>query len=195
MLLSWALFWVITVALIGIVVTALIALIRFSRKKKPIFKSYWFGIPFGFSIMPFLVLLSLIAVPWGLQKMRPAASDFDEVFGEKPSTEIKNLKSDLEPGLDSRAVYLAFDRSDAAWSEAMRLTGNRTSGQETDLVGSQVYQNVSPSWWQGGPKWLRKNGCANQRVHSLMNVNGWDDIVIIDCVSDQHIYVLAMSLD
>ncbi len=173
--------------------TVIFRLVR--KTQGPPILSTWVALPLGCGTLIFIVLALFVGIPYLSQSLQSSPANFAEVFGTIPDAEIKNLQSELDAGLDFRTVLLAFDRSDAAWGKVMRFTGDRPSLSESDLVASQTSDGSAPSWWKGAPAWVKENVCTNRRVHSLEDINGWDDIVLIDCLSDGRIYVLAITID
>jgi hypothetical protein len=195
MMVLWLSFLFVGIALAGIALAISSLLFRRWKTGKFAFKSGWVVVPFGCGIAPLLAIILLIVVPWACQTIRPASSDFEEAFGVAPGQEIKSLKGKTEPGFDSRYIYLAFDYSDEAWGSILRASGDRPSLPKSDLVDSDVFQGSTPDWWNPASPWVGKNVCKNSRFHSMMNVNGWNDMVFVHCLSDGRIYVLASSID
>ena len=196
MLFAWLFALSILLALTGTATALSIALFRWFKKPADGKAGrHLVGVPLGCGFAPLVLLGSLLGISWLVQTMQPASSLFEEALGTKPTTAISNLKASVQPGFDSRAVYLAFDRSDAAWSEVMRISGNRVSRPHTDLIDSDVFLGNAPVWWHAGSPNFDKLGCRNRKMHSLTDINGWNDLVFIDCVSDGRIYVLAHTID
>jgi hypothetical protein len=194
-LLLWLAVLLFGVALAGIVLAFCLLLFRRWQTGKFIFKSGWFLVPMGCGTGPFVAIFLLIAIPWGCQTIRPASSDFEEAFGFAPGPEIKNLKGKTEPGIDSRRIYLAFDRSDAALETAYRLTAGRHSWRKSDMVDSLALYEKIPDWWRGASPWTKRNVCLESTHHEVDEHNGWGDIVIVNCRSDGRIYVLLSRID
>lgn len=149
----------------------------------------------GCAWAPFVLLASLVfGVPF-LTGVRPASADFEEGFGVPAGSEIRNLRGKTEAGVDARTIYLAFDNTpDAREAIVGRLpTANRVP--QTDRLDSDLFSGNAPSWFKAGATGMAEGACLKRKLDEFHDALGWDDVIVVQCASDQRIYVLFSNID
>jgi hypothetical protein len=195
MLFLWALYLFALIAMAGAGIAALAALVLAVRKTKSraVWKG-WVGVPLGCGCAPFLALTFLVVMGFASSAFRPSSWMFEEVFGVAPGTAITGLQGSTAPGFDSRDIYLSFDRTDAALRRLDGLMTSATRQPFNDLLDSDASQGDVPVWWRAS-SWVKGHDCPKQRYRGYENYKGWPDLVIVECLSDGHVYVLAHRID
>ncbi len=146
--------------------------------------------------LPFFLLLAVsVGVPT-LAILRPATSDFTEAFGWPPGPEFTNLRGETQAESDFRSIYLAFDGSPQARAALESKMAGAKEKHTTDFVDSLVDdEGTAPDWFKAGSELVSRRRCVNRKVREFDGWKDWDDFIVVDCLSDRHIYVLAASID
>ncbi len=127
--------------------------------------------------------------------LRPDSWAFEEVFAVDPPASISGLDASTNPGLDSRAIYLAFESNPAIKAWLTRQTRSWTSVARSDWVDSDAFQGSPPNWWKGASSGFAPHGCARPVHREFRDVGYWRQLAIIDCLSDRRVYVIVQRID
>jgi hypothetical protein len=183
-------------ALAGLGVALIAGIIMFVRGNVPRRNwALWAGVPLGCGCLPLLLMLVPIfsGVVWSA--LRPDSWAFEEVFAVDPPASISELDASTNPGLDSRAIYLAFESNPAIKAWLTRQTLSWTSVARSDWVDSDAFQGSPPNWWKGASSGFAPHGCARPVHREFRDVDDWRDLAIIDCLSDRRVYVIVQHID
>lgn len=196
MLLAWALFPTAYFALAGLVFCGIVIVQRRRSRDEGREPRGGGGLALGgCAMMPFALLVFLLfGLPY-LHSIRPSSDDFEEGFGRAPTKAIRNLNGLRSGGLDSLQIMLAFHSTPAAAAEVDRLLAAALAHEPTDFVGSLTFSDDTPHWWHGGPPWSQTHGCKDQRASEFEGWDNWQTVAVIDCLSDQRIYVVFYDAD
>jgi hypothetical protein len=195
MLLYWTLFNTMPLAIAGLVVALVAALVLAIRKQKG--RKAWLtftALPLGCGCAPMLVVGAMIAIPTLYWAFRSAISDYEEVFGAAPVPAIMNLMGQTDVGMDGRRIYLAFTRSQAALAEMQKLTSKASGPQNSDILDGNGQSKSAPAWWHGHSR-LGEKGCDDLTQKGYEDFGYWRNLIIADCPSRNTIFVLASRRD
>lgn len=183
-------------ALAGMGVALIAGVILLIRGKSPRRSwAVWTGVPLGCGCLPLALMLLPIfsGIIWSA--LRPDSSAFEEVFNVPPPAGLKGLEASTSPGLDSRAIYLAFDATPAMKTWTTGFMGWQKSVPRTDWVDSDAFQGGPPDWWKGASARFTPYGCMRPVHREFRDVGYWRQLAIIDCLSDRRVYVIAQHID
>lgn len=187
MLLVWALFPAALLAVSGLVLFFVIKVIQKVRGGRSGVGPAAAVPLLGCTAAPLGVLfLLLFGLPW-LDSIRPAASDFEEAFGEAPVKGVTGLHGRTDAGIDSRTIFLALEDNAAANAQLARAFSNARSGPETDLLDGTVYSGNAPSWFEPI--------CQGRTSAEYANWHQWHSAVVVRCASKRKIYALFSVVD
>lgn len=166
-----------------VVFAAVAAFVLFSRGKSG--RGIWAGLvgaPLGCAVLP-LVLAGAVAL---FAALRPATSDYAQVFGSEPPPSITGLRGSSGGGPDWTYVFLAFDRTPA--SLAAVTVGKFETDPASAMVASIAGDGGAPDWFAPALD------CPGRRERFLRGVRNWDDVAVIECPTLARVYVLARDI-
>ncbi len=181
----------------GLLGVGLIAAVIFLIRGKVPRRSWllWAGVPLGCACLPIFMVLALIVFSESWDILRPHSWAFEEVFAVPPPHGLTGLKAHTAPGLDSRVIYLALDSTPAMKTWTAGFMGWQKPVPRTDWVDSDALRGDPPDWWKGASAQYAPHRCARPVHREFQDVGYWQQFAIIDCLSDQHVYVIAQHLD
>lgn len=169
------------------VIAALVLIVRGNRRGSA--WKLWVGVPFGCAFAPALLIALLLGLTTAWNAWRPASSAFAEILPEEPADLA--LRADTSAGLDSASILLEL-RYDRAWlAQAKDYYRFRLIDPDSALIDSLRFSDA-PSWWQIVSDHKK---CPAERRWVREDLEGWDDVALVECPKAGRLFLLGSAID
>jgi hypothetical protein len=186
MLLLWLpMVWAVMLIPVAVIAALLLALLG---KRSATAWKIWVGGPLGCALVPALLIALLLLGSSAWYAWRPASSALAEVLpGEHGD---RALRARTSAGLDSSSIIVEL-RYDPAWlTEIGSAYAFRPIDPDSALVASIGMSDKG--WWR-----ILYEGadCPVERQVQRQDLEGWDDVVLVDCPRARRMFLIASNID